>query len=570
MSNLKKFVGEHAYNVIQNTAVDGEALRAALITPQNARNVFSELSEFEIKSLCTEISSSGTIGQVRTTSQAEIIAAFNAAGYDRVIFDDEQAIADCRKYYAERETICTYNNLGGRMREYHMMVAVKAGIDNIKRADDPQREDEYGTSVLNIQIARNGSHMSIKNRYNHTVDQPDSTYNNNLDMIYMGLQSMVLGYYGFACLNNKKQHYAGIVNIGGIYLKYHAERNNIYFGAFVLDGTSGARYTDTSRYYVTQGDSRDYCPLVLDFKNKTAIDLLNRNGKSPLITRALKEGILSSANKEQADYITATFPNAKKELLQARHDALKYIAEVYGYDFQKPHNITAFCGKWTANSISKATGESSGILLIASDDDVSICELNSGKFDAKDLKSGYGRGIDRFYSQGNFEEVRKSGTAAAYFVTQSKKYRRTLTDSRDRVGVYMGTRGFVCFSKMTDTERARIQLNQRLCVYKENKRKAEAQAHDYTAEVAEITESLSELKSQLVAMMTSAETYEDYDKLSDVLDYRFKWLVRDVANITKHAEERSFTSEEQANGAITEAKNTIANLQSKLNTQCAA
>ena len=30
--------------------------------------------------------------------------------------------------------------------------------------------------------------MSIKNRYNHTVSQPDSTLNNNLDLLYVGLQ----------------------------------------------------------------------------------------------------------------------------------------------------------------------------------------------------------------------------------------------------------------------------------------------------------------------------------------------------------------------------------------------
>ena len=37
---LKRFAGEKAYNVIQNMGVDIEKLRAALITPQNARNVF--------------------------------------------------------------------------------------------------------------------------------------------------------------------------------------------------------------------------------------------------------------------------------------------------------------------------------------------------------------------------------------------------------------------------------------------------------------------------------------------------------------------------------------------------
>ena len=51
MGNLKKFIGEYAYNIIQNFAVDEGKIRKALVTPQNARNVFSDLPEFQIKSL---------------------------------------------------------------------------------------------------------------------------------------------------------------------------------------------------------------------------------------------------------------------------------------------------------------------------------------------------------------------------------------------------------------------------------------------------------------------------------------------------------------------------------------
>ena len=133
MGNLKKFIGEYAYNIIQNFAVDEGKIRKALVTPQNARNVFSDLPEFQIKSLCSEISNSGTIGTVRQTTQKEITDAFNSAEYDTVIFDDEEKIAECRKYYTLGETICTYNDLKGRMTEYHMIVAIKKNIDGIKR-----------------------------------------------------------------------------------------------------------------------------------------------------------------------------------------------------------------------------------------------------------------------------------------------------------------------------------------------------------------------------------------------------------------------------------------------------
>ena len=204
MGNLKKFVGDYAYSYIKNIAVDQEKLRKALVTPQNARNVFSELDEFQIKSICSEISASDKIGVIRETTQDEIIKDFKKAGYDTVIFDDKERIAECEKYYAQGERICTYNNLSVRMSRYHMLVAVKKDIDKIKRSKKPQRDDEYGTSILNIQIAKDGTHMSIKNRYNHTVSECDSTLNNNLDLLVPGLQAKVLGYYNMASLNKKK------------------------------------------------------------------------------------------------------------------------------------------------------------------------------------------------------------------------------------------------------------------------------------------------------------------------------------------------------------------------------
>ena len=97
MSSLKKFVGDYAYSYIKNIAVDADKIRKALVTPQNARNVFSGLDEFQIKSICTEISGTNTFGTIRETTQEEIIEDFNKAGYDTVIFDDEEKIAEYKK-----------------------------------------------------------------------------------------------------------------------------------------------------------------------------------------------------------------------------------------------------------------------------------------------------------------------------------------------------------------------------------------------------------------------------------------------------------------------------------------
>ena len=52
--------------------------------------------------------------------------------------------------------------------------------ENFKK---PIREDEYGTSVMSIQFTKDEAHtLSIKNRYNHSVVNPDATFSNNLGL----------------------------------------------------------------------------------------------------------------------------------------------------------------------------------------------------------------------------------------------------------------------------------------------------------------------------------------------------------------------------------------------------
>ena len=540
MGNIKKFIGEYAYKHIKNMAYSPEAFRNALLTPTNARAVFSGLSEYEVKSLVAEICNSKTIGVVRNTTKEEIVEAFRKGGYTTVIFDDKQAIEECAKYYRSDETICTYNNLERRMARYHMIVAIKGNIDEIKRSDSPEREDEYGTSIINIQIAKNGSHMSIKNRYNHTVNQCDSTFDNDLNHITMGLQSMVLGYYGFAGITKiNSNHYDNIVNIGGIYLKYHIERNNIYFGNFVLDGVNGARFTDSSQYYVT-GGTRKCVPMVLDFKNKVAIDLIDGgfNKKNPLVSRAMREGILNSGNKECAENICATFPEAKKELLQTNKNALKYLAEYYGYDFQKPHKVVGILGKFTANSVEKAIENSKALLLIIYDDEMKAVRLNHGSFEINKIASRCSYEISKFYYKCSFEEKRKSGKCAVYVIQQDEKYIRKMK----------------YYDKLTkdqqnECEIARLPLKNRLEIYKANKRKAEAQTMDYSADIKKIDNEFTLLKAEAVKRLKFAKEYKDYSLVSDV-SFELIWLIRDIEKLRNNATEKKFNSIKEAQNLI--------------------
>lgn len=557
MASLKKFVGDYAYSYIKNIAVDQEKLRKALVTPQNARNVFSELDEFQIKSICAEISANDTFGTIRETTQEEIIEDFKKAGYDTVIFDDEEKIAECKKYYAAGEVICTYNNLSGRMSQYHMLVVIKKDIDKIQRSKTPQREDEYGTSILNIQIAKNGSHMSIKNRYNHTVSECDSTLNNNLDLLVPGLQAKVLGYYNIASLNKNKNYYKNIVNINGVYLKYVTEVENVYFGNFVLDSKNGVRFADNGRYYV----NTDYDNLcVLDFHDKKVIKLFNERNqisKRTLLTRAMKENLLHSGNKEHIDELNIVFENALKELLQCRRKALQFLACCYGYDFQKPFKVTGLLGKFTANSIQKMTGSYDGILLICKGTEVRCVELNRGVFEVEIPRDKYKYSIDEYYTKRDFEKDRKSGKLGVFIIQQDEKYKRKVKRTSSSYYCYSNCSSDE-FDKsgcnITETRRA---LKYRLNTYKADKRKREANSISYEADLKEIKEMFQTLKEKLVVKLSEAKTSEDYKNIENIFDYRFVWMVKDIEKLEHCVAQKSFSSIEDATGRITNLKKDI-------------
>lgn len=557
MGNLKKFVGDYAYSYIKNIAVDQEKLRKALVTPQNARNVFSELDEFHIKSICAEISANDTFGTIRETTQEEIIEDFKKAGYDTVIFDNEEKIAECKKYYAAGEVICTYNNLSGRMSQYHMLVAIKKDIDKIQRSKTPQREDEYGTSIINIQIAKNGSHMSIKNRYNHTVSECDSTLNNNLDLLVPGLQAKVLGYYNIASLNKNKNYYKNIVNINGVYLKYVTEVANVYFGNFVLDSKNGVRFADNGRYYVCT-DHDNLC--VLDFHDKKVIKLFderNQISKGTLLTRAMKENLLHSGNKECINELNIVFDNALKELLQCRRKSLQFLACCYGYDFQKPFKVTGLLGKFTANSIKKMTGSYDGILLVCKGTEVRCVELNSGVFEVEIPRDKYKYSIAEYCRKCDFEEDRKSGRLGVFIIQQDAKYQRKIKRTSSSY-YYCCNSNSDKFDKsgcnITETRQA---LKYRLNKYKADKRKREVDSISYEADLKEIKEMFQTLKEKLLVKLSEAKTSEDYKNIDNIFDCRFVWMVRDIENFETNVMQNKFRTVKEATEDIKSLKKQI-------------
>ena len=103
-----------------------------------------------------------------------------------------------KRFYRKDEEICTFKYIDERLENYDVFFAVKENVNEIKSSDKPLRQDEYGTSVICLQFKRGDiNYLSIKNRYNHFVINPDATFSNNLDNIIKGLTKSFENEFGY-------------------------------------------------------------------------------------------------------------------------------------------------------------------------------------------------------------------------------------------------------------------------------------------------------------------------------------------------------------------------------------
>ena len=153
------------------------------------------------------------------------------AGYILYECKNQEEILSFKKYYSKDEKLCTFKE--ERLKTNYVFFAVKKDVDRIKRDEFkiPQRQDRYGTSVISIQFTKGDNNIvSIKNRYNHKVQNPDATYSNNLDNIIQGLTYSFNKYYKFNIDYKDSFELNGWVKaIDNKFYKYNYEINNIYY-----------------------------------------------------------------------------------------------------------------------------------------------------------------------------------------------------------------------------------------------------------------------------------------------------------------------------------------------------
>jgi len=178
---------------------------------------------------------------------------FDKAGYKLIKCETNEDVLSFKKYYKKGEELCTFRD-PRRIKNYHIFWAIKKNVDEIERENfkNPKRQDEYGTSVISLQFSKGKcSTLSIKNRYNHTVDNPDATFSNDLENIQAGLTDSFEKYYNIdLSLTNSGFEIPNYVMANdGKFYRYNVEIDNAYFcpNNIVISNGKVNRY-DKSRY----------------------------------------------------------------------------------------------------------------------------------------------------------------------------------------------------------------------------------------------------------------------------------------------------------------------------------
>ena len=151
------------------------------------------------------------------------------AGYDAYVADTLEKQNAIEKYFASGEALCTFTD-STRYKNYYIINAVRRDLDKIVRPAHPSRQDEYGTSVISIQILKSGGRISIKNRYNHTVENPDNTFGSNPDNIISGLSDALRTYFNVDFSANCKELPDDYTIVNKSIVKYNYESLDIYYG----------------------------------------------------------------------------------------------------------------------------------------------------------------------------------------------------------------------------------------------------------------------------------------------------------------------------------------------------
>ncbi len=197
-------------------------------------------------------------------SNQDPFALLKQAGYNAYLADTFEKQNSIQKYFTRKERLCTFKD-PQRFKDFYIINAIREDIETIHRKDfigKEERQDKYGTSVLSIQIFKNGGFISIKNRYNHTVENCDNTFHSNPDEIIPGLSEALKKYFNIDFYKSKLSIPDNFIFMNGRLFKYHMETNGVFYSSnFYIKGNEFHLLNKNHEFMLGQ--------CILNIKNRT-------------------------------------------------------------------------------------------------------------------------------------------------------------------------------------------------------------------------------------------------------------------------------------------------------------
>ncbi len=252
------------------------------------------------------------------TKAEDPFVLLDRAGYDAFYADSLEKQNSITHYYEKDELLCTFKD-ADRYKRYHIIHAIKKNVHEIKRENFrgiEQRDDAYGTSVISIQILKTGGFISIKNRYNHTVNACDNTFYSNPDRIIEGL-SFALRKYFHVDFAAKKMVFLpnDYIFVNNKILKYDVEKNNVYIG-------DGFYCKDNSIHVIDKNSQLQIDSFILDLRTKK---ILNPTNEASSLFKILKKEIEGETLQVQNKNGLVTVLGKQGEILTLKERGLRSI-----------------------------------------------------------------------------------------------------------------------------------------------------------------------------------------------------------------------------------------------------